>query len=462
MNPSDQTGSTAPHHTPSPYEPGHAHAPAHHEHHVDVGTAPPVKPASTKRVVALLTGVGVVLAGLFVASALPRRAVSRELAAEVTANDEPEVVQLTTVTRAASGGDLSLPGTIQPLHESAIYARVGGYVKSWHADIGRLVHAGEVLAEIDAPELEQEVQQATHQVAQTHATLGLAKADLARWKELAADSAVSREEFDQKSAAYDVAVANAGAAEANLRRLTELQRFTRVTAPFTGVITARNIDIGSLISAGGATNAPISAAGGGQALGSLFRIAQTDTVRTYISVPQADALAMSPGLAANVSVQEYPNRTFVGHVARTSQALDAASRTLLTEVDVVNPGLALLSGMYARVQLHLERQTPALMLPATALVVRPSGTGVITVDGTETGKAATVRFQPVVVGRDHGGTIEIESGVTEGMSVVSNPTIDLEDGTPVRIAAPTSAPTSAPISAPISAPPLPREAPRPR
>src|SRR5206468_346294 len=150
-----------------------------------------------------------------------------------------------------------------------------GYVKQWHADIGRAVHAGDVLAEIDAPELDQQVEQAQQQLAQTRAALGLAKADLARWKSLAADSAVSREELDQKTAAYDAAVANSGAAEANLRRLTETQRFTKVVAPFNGVITARNVDLGSLISANGATTSANPAAGSvAQSAGSLFRIAQ--------------------------------------------------------------------------------------------------------------------------------------------------------------------------------------------
>jgi RND family efflux transporter MFP subunit len=314
-------------------------------------------------------------------------------------------------------------------------------VKKWYADIGRAVRAGEVLAEIDAPELDQQVEQAQQQLAQTRAALGLAKADLARWQSLAADSAVSREELDQKTAAYDAAVANSGAAEANLRRLTETQRFTKVTAPFSGVITARNVDLGSLITAGGATSAAIAANGtGGQ--GSLFRIAQTDTVRMYISVPQADALSMTPGLAADVTVQELANRKFTGHVVRTSAALDASSRTLLTEVDIVNPGMTLLSGMYAQAHLHLTHRQPALILPATALVVRSNGTEVVTID-PPVGEQTAIHFRPVTVGRDYGGTVEIQSGVTNGMTVVSNPSADLVDGMKVRLAKKSSPGTSA-------------------
>jgi membrane fusion protein, multidrug efflux system len=406
-----------------------------HVHHVDVGAAPPVKPAETRRVLTIATIAGVSLIGLLLISFLPRRAVSRELENAANQPDAPPIVQVATVTRAESGGDLTLPGTIQPLHESAIYARVSGYVKNWHADIGSVVRAGDVLAEIDAPELDQEVEQAQQQLAQTRASLGLAKADLARWKSLAADSAVSREELDQKNAAYDAALANSGAAEANVRRLTETRRFARVTAPFNGVITARNVDVGSLISAGGSTSSPNPAAGGGaQAVGSLFRIAQTDTVRTYIAVPQTDALAMAPGMHADVTVQEIPNRAFRGRVVRTSQALDAASRTLLTEVDVANPGMILLSGMYAQVHVHLEHHAPALIVPSTALIVRASGTQVAVLDTARAGQLATVHFVPVTIGRDFGGTVEIQSGLNASESVVANPGADLVDGMRVRIA----------------------------
>jgi len=405
-----------------------------HVRHADVGAAPPVKPAATRRVLTIATVGAVTLAALLVMSFLPRHAVSRELENAANQPDAPPMVQVATVTRAESGGDLTLPGTIQPLHESAIYARVSGYVKEWHADIGRVVRAGDVLAEIDAPELDQEVEQAQQQLAQTRASLGLAKADLARWKSLAADSAVSREELDQKSAAYDAALANSGAAEANVRRLTETRRFTRVTAPFNGVITARNVDLGSLISAGGSTSASNAAAGGAAQAGSLFRIAQTDTVRTYIAVPQADALAMTAGMSADVTVQELPNRTFRGHVVRTSQSLDAASRTLLTEVDIVNPGMTLLSGMYAQVHVHLEHRAPALIVPSTALIVRASGTQVAVLDTAQPGQPATAHFVPVTVGRDFGGTVEIQSGLNAGEAVVQNPGAELVDGMRVRIA----------------------------
>lgn len=422
-----------------------------HEHHVDVGAAPPVKPASTRRMLAIGVGVVVVLGALLITAFLPRRATSRELEAVAAAKDGPPSVQVTPVIRASAGGDLMLPGTIQALHEGVIYARVGGYVKAWHADIGSIVRAGDLLAEIDAPELEQEVQQAQQQVAQTQATLGLAKADLARWRSLAADSAVSREELDQKTAAFDAAQANNGAAQANVRRLTEMQHFTRVTAPFAGVVTARNIDIGSLISANGSTGAPIAAGGtAAQSMGSLFRLAETDTVRTYVPVSEADAPSITPGLAAEVTVQEIPNRKFAGRVARTAGALDPGSRTMLTEVDIANPGFVLVPGMYAQVQLHLTRRTPALIIPASALVVRSAGTQVAVVDNPGAGATTAIHLVPVVVGRDFGGTVEIQSGLSEGANVVSNPSADLTDGMNVHVVVPAPAASDA-ASAPTAA-----------
>jgi RND family efflux transporter MFP subunit len=417
---------------------GTSTAPAH-EPHVDVGAAPPVRPASTRRMLAIAAGVAVVLIALLITAFLPRRAVSRELVADVAAQDAPPSVLAANVIRASAGGDLMLPGTIQALHEGAIYARVGGYVKQWHADIGSVVHTGDLLAEIDAPELEQEVQQSQHQLAQAQAALGLAKADLARWRVLAADSAVSREELDQKTAAYDAAAANSAGAESNVRRLTEMQRFTHVAAPFAGVITARNVDIGSLISANGSTGAPIAAGGAAsQSMGSLFRLAETDTVRTYVSVAEADAPSITPGLSADVRVQEVPNRTFIGHVARTSRSLDAASRTMLTEVDIANPGFVLVPGMYAEVHLHLTRRIPALIVPAAALVVRSNGTQVLVLERGAAG-AATIHFRPVVIGRDFGGTVEVESGLAEGAEIVANPSADLVDGMGVRVVSPTVA-----------------------
>ncbi len=399
-------------------------------HHADVGSAPPVTPTTTRKMLIAGGVIVAVVAILLFSSFLPRHATSKELSAEVVAEDAAPVVQVITAHRASQGGTVQLPGSIQALHESAIYARVAGYVKSWRADIGNVVRAGDVLAEIDAPELGQQVTQAEHQLAQSKAQTGLAQTDLARWKTLAKDSAVTRQELDQKQAAYDAADANTGAASANYQRLVEMQNFTKVRAPFAGVITARNIDIGSLITAAGATSAPVAGGdvAGAAGPGSLFRIAQTDTVRTYISVPESYSPSMTTGLTARVTVQEIPGRTFTGRIVRTSHSIDVASRTLLTEVDIVNPGFVLLPGMYSNVAVQFAHSDAALIVPSGALVIRSAGTQVMVLDTA----SSTIHVKSVVVGRDFGATIEVLSGVKEGEVVVANPSADLFEGMKVK------------------------------
>lgn len=397
----------------------------------DEGSAPPVQPLPARRLLTFGLAILGVLVLLLIVTIVPRRNVQRELLADVAQRDSAPLVEVTTVTRAPAGSELTLPGTIQALHEGAIYARVSGYVKRWYTDIGSVVHAGEVMAEIDAPELEQSVQQAQAQLAQTRAALGLAKADLERWKQLAGDSAVTGQELDQKRAAYDAAVANTGAAEANVRRLIQERQYTKVTAPFTGVVTARNVDIGSLITAAGATSASVAPGGAG---GSLFRLAETDTVRTYVTVPEVYATSIAPGLEATVDVQGIPGRKFTGRVARTSRSLDPASRTLLTEIDIANHAFTLLPGMYAQARLSFPRVTPPLLLPASALVVRSRGTQVMVLEPAPRGGGSRVRLRSVTVGRDYGSTVEIASGLEEGETVVLTPNADLADGSPVRVA----------------------------
>jgi multidrug efflux pump subunit AcrA (membrane-fusion protein) len=424
------------------------HHPADPSHHgADVGSAPPVTPMAGRRLLAIGSVAAAVLVILLIVTMLPRRSVDQELRAEATARDSAPSVQVTTVQRAASGTELVLPGTIQALHESAIYARVTGYVKRWTADIGSIVRTGQLLAEIDAPELSQSAEQAQAQLRQTHAALGLAQADLERWKVLARDSAVTGQELDQKRAAFEAAQANTGAADANLRRLVQTREWTRVTAPFTGVITARNVDIGSLITPAGGTSAPVGATGigGAAGAGSMYRIAQTDTVRIYLTVPEGYATSIRTGLTAEVTAQGIPGRIFPGRVVRTSNALDATSRTLLTEIDVPNRDFALLPGMSAQATLHFPRTTPPLLLPASALVIRSSGVQVMMVENQPGSSAATIHFRTVKLGRDYGATVEVADGLIDGTTVVLNPNADLVDGSRVRIV--TAAPKPAPSGA---------------
>lgn len=402
--------------------------------HGDLGAAPPVRPMEGRRLAIIGGGILVGLLVLFLVTIVPRITVQHELRAEAAGRDSAPVVQVTTVHRAPAGSALTLPGTIQALHEGAIYARVPGYVQRWYADIGSVVRAGQVLADIDAPELEQNVQQAQSQLEQTKSALALAKADLERWRVLARDSAVTGQELDQKRAAYESALANSGAMEANLRRLRQTRQFTRVTAPFTGVVTARNVDIGSLITAAGATSAPVAAGGApGVGSGMLFRIAETDTVRTYITVPEAYATSIRPGLEADLQVQGIPGRHFTGRIVRTSHSLDASSRTLLTEIDVPNRDFSLLPGMFAQARLQFPRVTPPLLLPSSSLVIRSSGPQVMVVEPAP-GGTSVIRMRSVQLARDYGSTVEIADGVSDGMTVVLNPSTELIDGTKVRVA----------------------------
>jgi RND family efflux transporter MFP subunit len=268
------------------------------------------------------------------------------------------------------------------------------------------------------------------------ASLQLAKTDLARWTSLERDSAVTSQELDQKRAAHASAEANTAAAEANLRRLVDTRGFTRVVAPFTGVITARNVDVGALISASGATSAQVAggSVAGAATSGSLFRISQTDTVRTYITVPATYATSIRPGLEADVDVQGLAGRHFAGRVVRTSASLDAATRTLLAEVDIPNRDFAILPGMYAQVSLHFPRVSPPIMMPASALVIRSAGTQVMVVEAANGAKNGdgTVRLRTVQVGRDYGSTVEVLDGLIDGAIIVTNPNADLGDGMRVR------------------------------
>jgi len=413
------------------------HDPTHHDAHASA--APAVTPMSGARLRRYAIGALIGLVGLLALTLVPRHSVSRELLADAAASDGPPTVQVALVARAAPGSALTLPGTVQPLHESAIYARVGGYVRHWNADIGQLVRQGQVLAEIDAPELEQNVQQARSQVQMNQAALQLAKADLVRWTSLERDSAVTSQELDQKRAAHASAEANTGAAEANLRRLVETRGFTRIVAPFTGVVTARNVDVGSLISATGATSAPVAggSVAGGATSGALFKISQTDTVRAYITVPATYATSIRPGLEAVVDVQGLAGRHFTGHVVRTSASLDASTRTLLAEVDIPNRDFAILPGMYAQVSLHFPRVSPPIMVPASALVIRSAGPQVMVVEGANGAPngTGTVRLRSVQVGRDYGSTVEVLDGLIDGATIVTNPSADLGEGMRVRTVA---------------------------
>ncbi len=364
-----------------------------------------------------------IFAGLLLVGIVPRIRQARELSAEANMVRAAPSVSVVVVHRGAPTTDLLLPGTLEALHEASIYARTTGYVKQWYSDIGARVRAGQVLAEIEAPDLDQQIEQARAALGQLRADSTLAKANLDRWQELFKTDVVTKEELESHQAAYDDAAANLAAGIANYHRLRELQRYEHVTAPFAGVVTSRGLDIGMLVTDG----ATLGAAGATLAR-PLFSVAGTDTVRVYVNVP-ADVLPLvHPGVQAEVLVQGVPRRVFHGVVARTARALDAASRTQLTEVQVANPEGVLLPGMYAQVRFLVERAHPPITIPANTLVVRAEGPEVVVVAPDH-----TVHYQKVELGRDYGSAIEVTAGLADSATVVVNPSDDLHDGLAVRV-----------------------------
>jgi RND family efflux transporter MFP subunit len=371
---------------------------------------------------------GGVLVVALVIGILPRVAQNQRLVASVAnVGSAIPAVTVTTVGRAPASATVSLPGALTAVQTAAIYARTPGYVRRRFVDIGSRVRRGQLLAEIDAPDLDQQAEQARGVVAQARAALALAQANLTRWRALAADSAVTAQEFDQMQAAFAGAVANQTSAEASLRRLTQLQAYERVTAPFAGLITARNVDPGTLVGTAGGVSGTLTA-GTGSAPGSLFTVAQTDTLSVYVTVSEDYAAAVVIGKPAVVTVPALPGDTLHGRVARTAGSLDPTTRTLLTEVRVANPTGRFLPGMYADVQLALGRGPTPLQVPATALVILDGPPQVIVV-----GADSTVRYQTVTIGRDHGSWVEVTGGLADSSVVVLNPPDGLHDGVRVRV-----------------------------
>jgi multidrug efflux pump subunit AcrA (membrane-fusion protein) len=382
----------------------------------------------------------IVLVALLVVGILPRRSVQRQLATQVaSATAAIPIIAVATAQRPTAANTVLLPGTMEALHEAAIYARVSGYVRRWYVDLGTPVRAGQVLADIDVPELQQSVLQARAQLAQAQSALVLARANLERWRILAADSAVTVQELQIYQQAYDAAGASVRAAEAYLRGLVSTLQYTQVRAPFNGIVTARNVEYGALITAAGASSAPLTA-GGSQftpassvTAASLFRVAQTDTMRVYITVPQPYVASIRAGLPADLVVANLGNQSFRGTIVRTAGAVDPTTRTLLAEVDVPNPGRVLLPGMYTQLRITVQRVDAPLVIPSTALVTRSAGPQVIELIPGASGRA-TVHLRSVQVARDYGATLEIVSGLSDGALVATIGTQILADGQTVRIA----------------------------
>jgi len=385
-------------------------------------------------------GVTLLIAAAFLGGYIPLK--KRESVILNQAREQEEAlprVDVMEVGRSTSKSDLELPGNIQAVTEAPILARADGYVKTRMVDIGDRVRSGQPLAEIEAPELDQQVLQARANLQQTTAALdqalanqrqGKANMELARvtadrWKTLAGKGVVSRQENDQYQAQYQAQVANldslekavaaarsnVAAAEANVSRLNEVQSYRVVKAPFDGIITLRNVDVGALVNAGNTL---------------LYRVAQMNVLRTYVNVPQSNSDSIHVGQTAQLTVSNLPGRKFAGTVARTANSLDPNSRTMLVEVQVQNKDGVLLPGMYALVDLSSPRANPPVLLPGDALIVRADGTEVAVVRPDH-----TIHLQRIQVGRDYGDKLEIVSGLQPGDLVIANPSDTIHEGVKV-------------------------------
>jgi RND family efflux transporter MFP subunit len=322
--------------------------------------------------------------------------------------------------KTSSGNqDVVLPGNVRAYTDTPIYARTSGYLKKWYVDIGGHVKAGQLLAEIETPEIDSQLQQARAQLATAQATWQLAQSTAERWKELVATDSVSKQETDEKLGDLNAKKATVDASSYNVKRLEDLHAFRMVYAPFAGVITMRNTDVGALIDAG--ANSP------GR---ELFHLAATTRLRVYVNVPQANSRMTVPGVVADLTLAEMPGRTFTGKVVRTSNAIDASSRTLLTEIEVDNSKGELLPGAYVTVHLKLapaDGHVAAMTIPVNTLLFRQEGLRVAVV---RDGKAV---LQAITIGRDFGSEVEVVHGLQADDSVIANPPDSVVSGTPVRI-----------------------------
>jgi len=339
-------------------------------------------------------------------------------------------VRVSAIRRANPEQALTLPGTALADQQTPLYARINGYLKSFAFDLGDAVKKGQLVAEIDSPEVDQQLRQA-------RATLGVAQASLLqaqanqelarvaseRWAALVKEKAVSQQEADEKRLALaareadiESARATIKAQEANVKRLEELQSFKQILAPFDGVITSRNVEVGTLVSEGN-----------GAGTRELFRMVQLQSLRFHVPVPESAVPSIKAGMTASLTFDAHPGKTFEGQVSRTSSAVDPASRTMLVEVRVANPDGRLLPGMYAQVTFRLRQESPLLLMPSNALLVRPEGTLAAVV-----GKDKAVHYKKIQVGRDYGTRIEVLSGLEENDQVLVNPTTMIREGEQVE------------------------------
>jgi RND family efflux transporter MFP subunit len=342
---------------------------------------------------------------------------ARELST-VTAETADMAVPTVAVVKPTAGApqeELVLPGTMQAFSEASIYARTSGYVRKWYADIGTRVRAGQILADIDAPEVDRQLEQAKADLGTAEANARLAQTTAERYRDLMKTDSVSHQDLDTANGTLEARQAAVEAAKANVNRLDQMHAFGRIEAPFDGVVTARNVDIGALVDSG--NNAK-----------ELFHLAAVHRLRVFVNVPQNYSRAARPGMTADLTLAEFPDRRFTGTLARTAEAIDVSSRTLLTEFDVDNSKGELLAGSYAEVHLKLGTEARNYTLPVNAIIFGSEGLRVATV-----GEGDKVTISTVTLGRDYGNTVEVLSGLKGDEQVIVNAPDSLTSGQVVRV-----------------------------
>jgi RND family efflux transporter MFP subunit len=386
---------------------------------------PKVSSGSVLTPVAIVAVVTIVLAII----GIIRREHANTVLAKYTDTVSAPPVSIEQPVMQQSAQEIILPGNIQAFTMAPVYARTTGYVKAWYHDIGSHVKQGDLLAVIETPELDQQLAQAKSDLATAQTNAALAKTTSSRYQDLIGNNAVSQQDTDNAVSQEKATITQVSSAEANVHRLEELQSFERIVAPFDGVITARNIDIGQLISTTGST----TTAGAGTIVGNkeVFDISAIQTLRVFVNVPQIYSPDAKSGVVATLTLPQYPGRKFEGKLVRTSDAVDPTTRTLLAEVDVNNASGELLPGSYTEVHLHTSNPAPALIVPVSALILQPDGLYVSVV-----GANSIAHLVRVVAGRDFGTTVEILSGLAPNQGVIANPPDSLTEGEKVRIVTP--------------------------
>ena len=365
----------------------------------------------------LMPAIVLIAVGVLLITGIQSRIKARAVLAAETAQGAHVAVSVVSPKKTVPAQEIILPGNVQPFISSPIYARTNGYLRKWYFDIGAHVKAGELLALIETPEVDQQLQQSLSNLNTARANLALAETTKTRYQGLLKDNVVSQQDVDNAVGTYNANKATVEANQANVKQLQALQSFEKVYAPFDGVITARNTDIGDLINSGSS----------GGVKTDLFHIVQPGTLRVFVNVPEEYSQGVKTGMTADLSLAEFPGRKFQGKLVRTSDAIDMSTRTLLVEVDVDNPTGMLLTGSYAEVHLSVPTQASTYLLPVNALIFRSEGLRVGVV------KDGKVVFTVVTPGHDFGNEIEIVSGLKPDDQVIINPPDSIVSGQEVQI-----------------------------